>query len=223
MFSNQIVESDAFLDMAFVTQALYIHLSMNADNDGFVNPKRVIRMIGATENELQILIEKRFILMFESGVVVIKHWWINNTKRLDRHTPTSYQNELKKLCIKENKAYSLITTVLGNGVVTLPILADSSTPVIKELAESWQPNGNQMAAEAIRSHSIAVHSIAAESMPNADKPQGFKKPLSFNKKTYAKAVRADEALAEKERNARNRPPPPISTKSVEEIFNTGGS
>lgn len=106
MFSDTIVESDAFLEMPLTSQALYLHLGMNADNDGFVNPKRVVRMVGANEDDLKILIAKRFLLIFDSGVVVIKHWWINNMKRTDRHVPTAYQNELSLLGYNKAGAYT---------------------------------------------------------------------------------------------------------------------
>ena len=79
MFSQSITDSDAFLDMPLSTQALYFHLSMKADDDGFVNsPKRIQRNIGASDDDLKILIAKRFILVFESGIIVIKHWKIHN-------------------------------------------------------------------------------------------------------------------------------------------------
>lgn len=107
MFAGTIVESDAFMDMPFSAQALYVHLSMNADDDGFVNnPKQIRRMIGADDKDLQLLIEKRFILRFESDVIVIKHWKINNYIRNDRYKPTVYQKELAQLEEKSNKAYT---------------------------------------------------------------------------------------------------------------------
>src|SRR5699024_9660244 len=94
MFAKTIIDSDAFLDMPLSTQALYFHLSMRADDDGFINnPKKISRMIGCGEDDLKLLIAKKFLLNFESGVVVIKHWLIHNTLRKDRHTPTNYQDE----------------------------------------------------------------------------------------------------------------------------------
>lgn len=105
-FSPVIVESDAFLDMPVSTQSLYFHLGMNADDDGFVNPKRIMRMIGVAEDDLKILKAKRFILPFENGVVVIKHWRVNNQIRKDWHRATQYTKEIGSLFIKENGAYS---------------------------------------------------------------------------------------------------------------------
>ena len=94
MFSKKIIDSDAFLDMPLSTQALYFHLSMRADDEGFINnPKKVSRMIGCGEDDLKLLIAKNFIIPFESGVVVIKHWLIHNTIRKDRAKETLYKEE----------------------------------------------------------------------------------------------------------------------------------
>jgi hypothetical protein len=94
MFSPQIVDSDAFMDMPQSSQLLYFHLAMRADDDGFVgNPKKILRMIGGNEDALKVLIAKRFILTFQSGVVVIKHWRIHNLIRADRYHETQYLEE----------------------------------------------------------------------------------------------------------------------------------
>ena len=103
-----IIDSDAFLDMPLSTQSLYFHLSMRADDDGFINnPKKIQRMVGATDDDLKILIGKKFIIPFESGIVVIKHWKIHNYIRQDRYKETVYLNEKSLLIEKENKSYTL--------------------------------------------------------------------------------------------------------------------
>ena len=108
MFSQQITESDSFLDMPLSAQALYFHLGMTADDDGFVNsPKRVQRVIGANDDDLKLLVAKNFVIAFDSGVVVIKHWKINNSIRSDRYTPTVYEEEMAMLYEKPNRAYTL--------------------------------------------------------------------------------------------------------------------
>ena len=108
MFAKQIVESDSFLDMPLSTQALYFHLSMYADDDGFLNaPKRIQRTIGATDDDLKLLIAKNFVIPFETGVMVIKHWKINNYIRSDRYKGTAYTDEKSMLMTKENGVYSL--------------------------------------------------------------------------------------------------------------------
>lgn len=111
MFSMSIVDSDAFLDMPATSQLLYFHLGMRADDDGFVNsPKRIQRMVGASEDDLKLLIAKGFLIVFESGVAVIKHWKINNTIQSDRYKETNYKEELSMLKIKKNKSYTLSET-----------------------------------------------------------------------------------------------------------------
>src|SRR5436305_1269125 len=103
MFSPQIVDSDAFLDMPQSSQLLYFHLAMRADDDGFVgNPKKILRIIGGNDDDLRVLILKRFVLAFQSGVVVIKHWRIHNLIRADRYNETKYLDEKTQLSIKEN-------------------------------------------------------------------------------------------------------------------------
>ena len=107
MFAKTIIDSDAFLDMPLSSQALYFHLSMRADDDGFINnPKKIQRMVGASDDDLKLLVAKRFIIPFESGIVVIKHWKIHNYIQKDRYKPTIYQEEKQMLMEKENNVYT---------------------------------------------------------------------------------------------------------------------
>lgn len=108
MFAKTIIGSDAFLDMPLSTQALYFHLSMRADDDGFINNSRKIqRMVGCSEDDLKLLFVKKFLIPFESGVVVIKHWKIHNYIRNDRYKPTVYTEEKEMLECKDNGAYTI--------------------------------------------------------------------------------------------------------------------
>jgi uncharacterized phage protein (TIGR02220 family) len=157
MFTQKIIDSDAFLDMPLSTQALYFHLNMRADDDGFVNnPKRIQRTIGASGDDLKLLFAKRFVIGFESGVLVIKHWRMHNTLRKDRYNPTQYQDELASLEVKDNNAYTERLVELPDGVAT-----------------AWQPDGNQMATQ----YSIGKYSIDKISIDSPgehkeeDKPQ----------------------------------------------------
>lgn len=110
MFAKTIIDSDAFLDLPLTTQALYFHLSMRADDEGFINnPKRIMRMIGASEDELRLLIAKSFIIPFESGIVVIKHWRIHNYIQKDRFKPTPYTEERSQLVEGKNKEYQFVS------------------------------------------------------------------------------------------------------------------
>lgn len=107
MFSIQIIDTDAFMDMPLSAQALYFHLGMRADDDGFVsNAKRIQKLVGAADDDLKILALKRFILVFDSGVVVIKHWKISNYIQKDRYKPTLYQEEKSTLFLKPGGAYT---------------------------------------------------------------------------------------------------------------------
>ena len=117
MFAKTIIDSDLFLDMPSSTQCLYFHLSMRADDDGFINnPKKIQRFIGSSDDDLKLLIAKNFIIPFDSGVVVIKHWKIHNYIRNDRYKETLYLEEKAQLAVTENKEY-----VLGipNGIPTV--------------------------------------------------------------------------------------------------------
>jgi hypothetical protein len=106
MFSPDIVCSDAFLDMPPTTRELYFQLAMRADDDGFVNPRSTMRLVSATQDDLKLLLAKRFALPFESGVVVIKHWLIHNLIRADLYKETLYKKEKALLGLNENGAYT---------------------------------------------------------------------------------------------------------------------
>lgn len=107
MFTQKITESDAFLEMPLSTQCLYFHLNMYGDDDGFVNnPRKVMKLIGANDDDLKLLILKSFVMVFESGVILIKHWRMHNTLKNDRYRPTDYQEEFAQVGIKGNKAYT---------------------------------------------------------------------------------------------------------------------
>lgn len=108
MFAKTIVTSDAFLDMPPTARCLYFTLGMFADDDGFVNnPKSIMRQVGAVADDMNILIAKKFVIAFDSGVIVIKHWRIHNYIQSDRYHPTKYQDEMNLLEVDENKAYTM--------------------------------------------------------------------------------------------------------------------
>jgi hypothetical protein len=108
MFAKTIIDSDAFLEMPTTSQLLYFHLAMRADDDGFVNkPKSLMRMVGCKDDDLKLLFVKKFLIPFESGVVVIKHWKIHNYIRKDTYTETKYKEEKATLVLDENSAYRL--------------------------------------------------------------------------------------------------------------------
>lgn len=147
MFAKTIIDSDAFLDMPLSAQALYFHLSMRADDDGFVNsPRKLQRTIGCGVDDLKLLFAKNFVIPFDSGVVVIKHWKIHNYIQKDRYKPTMYQEEKSKLNVNLNKAYTLktpeeIAEELAQNSPEAPCIQDvsnSDTQASQELGKASQ-------------------------------------------------------------------------------------
>ena len=154
MFAKTIVDSDAFLDMPVSSQNLYFHLSMRADDDGFLNnPKKIQRMVNASDDDLRVLASKAFIIPFESGVIVIKHWRMSNYLRIDRYKPTVYQDEYSRLTIKENGAYSLDH---GNQLATVGI-----------------PNGNQLATQVMLGKD-SIDNTSSATPPKPEQDESFK-------------------------------------------------
>lgn len=162
MFNKQITRSDAFLDMPRSTRLLYYDLSLDADDDGFIDKyKSIMRLTGASEDDLKLLIAKSFIIPFENGVIVIKHWRMNNLIRSDRYKPTVYQEEKKQLSLKENGSYTKKTTI---GI----------------------PNDNQRETQySIEKDSIVKESIVEEVVATAPSPsKRFVKPTLEQIKEY---------------------------------------
>lgn len=121
MFAKTIIDSDAFLDMPMSARLLYYDLGMRADDDGFINsPKKIMRMIGASNDDVNILIARKFVIPFDSGVVVIKHWRINNYLRNDRYTETKYLEEKSTLDVDKNGSYTTKnSTGIPHGIPTV--------------------------------------------------------------------------------------------------------
>lgn len=160
MFSLKIVDTDAFLEMPSSSQLLYFHLSMRADDEGFVgSPRKIIKMGGFSSDDFKILVAKRFILTFESGVVVIKHWLIHNNIRQDRISPTKYSEERKSLKIKENGAYTEMSDkcLTNDGQMSAQIRLDQvsigkgresfAPPSLGEVSDYCKERGNAINPE----------------------------------------------------------------------------
>lgn len=151
MFSHRVVETDKFLDMPQSTQLLYFHLGMHGDDRGFVDkPRGVMRSIGSTEDDMKLLIAKRFVYAFQSGVIVISDWCANNQIRADRVVETAYLSEYQQLAKDETGHYDLI----GENTACIP--SDN------QMATICQPNDNQVSTQ----YSIVEDSIER----GADKP-----------------------------------------------------
>lgn len=135
MFSKTIIDSDMFLDMPLSTQALYFHLSMRADDEGFINnPKKIQRMIGASDDDMKVLIAKQFIIPFDSGIVVIKHWRIHNYIRNDRFKPTICEEE-KSHITERNGIYDLSK---------MPSIKQTGSQVVYQTDTTGIPSDNQV-------------------------------------------------------------------------------
>ena len=143
MFTMKIVDSDAFLDMPLSAQCLYFHLNMRADDDGFIgNPKRIMKIVGASEDDLKLLIAKRFLLCFEDGVIVIKHWRMHNTLSQNRYHETQYIEEKSMLKLKENGSYSFDN---GEEIDDKKLINAKEKYDKKQRADKRLSNGLQMA------------------------------------------------------------------------------
>ena len=170
MFAKSIVLSDTFMEMPAMTRALYFTLGMFADDDGFVsNPKGVMRLCGATEKDLGILKTLRYILKFPSGVIVIKHWPINNYIREDRRKGTTYVEEMATLTYDEKGAY------------TEKIKACQTDD--NQLPTECQPNANQVRENGIPS--IGKDSIGKNNIDKSKKSKPFVPPTLDDVKAYA--------------------------------------
>lgn len=178
MFARTIIDSDAFLDMPLSTQALYFHLSMRADDDGFINnPKKIQRVIGCSDDDLKLLFAKNFVIAFESGVVVIKHWKIHNYLRNDRYKPTVYADEKAMLVTKENGAYTIAKD--GNEPLGIPNGYQMDTNGI--------PNGYQMETQdRLGKVNTDKDSIGEVIISDAKPPKRFVRPTIDEVKEYCK-------------------------------------
>ena len=141
MFTLKICDSDAFLDMPIAAQNLYFHLNMRADDDGFIDcPKKITRMVGAKPEDLEELINRKFLIAFESGIVVIKHWRMHNTLGKDRYHGTQYLEEKAQLLVNENGAYSLTS---GVPLMEAPAMPEEENTADEEYVEHLLPNREQ--------------------------------------------------------------------------------
>ena len=153
MFNKAITNDDNFLEMPMSSQVLYFHLSMNADDDGFVNNwKSIMRMTGTKDDDLKVLIAKQYIIPFESGVIVIKHWRLNNYLQKDRIIPTQYQEELKQLQVNKNNVYEMYTKCIHsidkNSIVENSIDNNRfKKPTLEEVKEYCLERSNNVDAE----------------------------------------------------------------------------
>ena len=162
MFTKKVTDDDNFMALSSSAQALYLHLSMSADDDGFCNQASISMFKAhASVQDLEALLEKRYIYQFENGVIVIKHWRMANALRKDRYTPTAFQEELRQLQLKDNGSYT------------------------------WLPDGCQSVAERLPQDSIGKNSIDNSSLDNKKeqtKRKSFIPPTVEEVKEYIDSV-----------------------------------
>ena len=162
MFTKKVTDDDNFMALSSSAQALYLHLSMSADDDGFCNQVSISMFKAhASVQDLEALLEKRYIYQFENGVIVIKHWRMANALRKDRYTPTAFQEELRQLQLKDNGSYT------------------------------WLPDGCQVVAERLPQDSIGKNSIDNSSLDNKKentKRKSFIPPTVEEVKEYIDSV-----------------------------------
>ena len=152
MLSKKIIDSDEFLDLPLNAQCLYFHLSMQADDDGFISsPRKILRSIGAGEGDLELLIKKKFIIAFDSGIVAIRHWKVHNCIRKDRYKSTMFLNEKKQLISDETDTY--VVCPQSTPKANLPRnssdnqLTTNWQPSDNQTTTNWQPTDNQMTSQ----------------------------------------------------------------------------
>ena len=133
MFSKTVIDSDSFLDLPLSTQALYFHLSMRADDDGFLNNcKRIMRLVGANQNDYDLLLAKQYIIQFEDGICVIRHWRTHNYIQSDRYHETCFKAEKAMLYVEDSKAYTLEET--DKKLVKNKVVNTMYTPCIQNVS-----------------------------------------------------------------------------------------
>ena len=165
MFTKKVTDDDNFMALSSSAQALYLHLSMSADDDGFCNQVSISMFKAhASIQDLQALLEKRYIYQFDNGVIVIKHWRMANALRKDRYTPTAFKEELSFLGIKDNGSYT------------------------------WLPDGCQMVAKRLPQDSIGKDSLDKESIEKDNKSDKPTKPTRHKYGLYKNVLLSDEEL-----------------------------
>ncbi len=178
MFAKTIVLSDAFLDMPLSARCLYFTLGMLADDDGFINsPKSIMRQCGASNDDMNILLAKKFLIAFESGVFVIKHWRINNYLRSDRYTETKYIEEKSKLLVDGNGGY---TVGIPSGTPSIDKVRIGQEESKKERDIYQEKNSNHTRENPVVSHADIMREYNLSDMV-CESLKGFLRHCYLNK------------------------------------------
>lgn len=200
MFSVDVTESDAFLEMPLTAQALYFHLGMRGDDDGFVsNPRSIVRVSGCSESDLTILEQSGYIITFRSGVIVISDWKVNNNLRNDRYKPTTFQDERSMLSETANKRY-----ILSNG---------------NQVDTNGIPSGNQMTSQPnVTQRSSSSKTAAAAGISNSRTDSDLAKIVQQYERTIGQFPRS---ALDKLQGYRSSIPTEVICKAFDEAAESG--
>ena len=181
MFSKRFVNRDSFLELDLSAQALYFHLSVEADDDGFVeSPKGIIRKIGASADDLLALESAGFVFVFSSGILVISHWKLHNQIRADRYHKTVFQKEYRELCLDEYQIYRLRKDAdFSNG---------------NQSATNWKPDDNQMDTESMLDHVSQEKKRQEESMLSHVTTRGAGLVVDTDNKEFSSRKKAEAKM-----------------------------
>lgn len=198
MFAQSVVESDMFLDMPLSAQALYFHLGMHGDDDGFVgNPRKVQRMVGAADDDMRLLIAKGFVLAFDSGIIVLKHWKISNYIQADRYRPTLYAAEKAQLAYKKGCTYEFVSNSDTECIQSVSKLDTECIQHVSSLEECCTPSiGKVSIVKDNNTYTLIEH----ERMNELFNDFWTVYPRKANKQSAIKAwkkLNPDEALAQR--------------------------
>lgn len=159
MFSLKIINSDAFLDLPLTAQGLYFHLAMRADDDGFIdNPKMILRTVRASNDDLNILIAESFLICFDDGLVVVRHWKIHNTIQKDRYKPTQHKKHKEFLTVEDNKEYAEKVNVSKMDTDCIQSVSKMETQIRLDKSRLDKSNKKKFYKEKVFSDSSAVAS-----------------------------------------------------------------
>ena len=218
MFSRSVVETDGFYELPAAAQALYLHLAMNADDDGFVgSPIMIQKMTGAKPKDTDLLKKKGFIIPFDTGVIVIAHWRVNNELRKDRCKETIYQNEKIHLRITKTKAYEYVSEPVQElDTDCIQNVSKMDTDCIQNVSKmetDWQPNGNQIGDKLETQCSIGKCSVVESSVDEVriDKDRVGKGSCSSSVVEVIDDYDDDKAIILYKANIDCNPPPMAET------------
>lgn len=196
MFAKSIIDSDLFLDMPATTQMLYFHLAMRADDDGFINnPKRIMRMIGSSDDDMRILISKQFVINFDSGVIVIRHWKMHNYIQKDRYKPTICE-EKKQLKFEKNLVYQLSTDGIPDDNHTDDSLGTSCIQSVSSVDTQYRLGKDRDRLDKVRLGEDNIYGDENVPEPKKKPTKKFKKPTLEEVKAYC-SERKNNVDAEK--------------------------